>query len=171
MVADPCGRSVPTNAAADDGNDGQVGGLWMGGSVSEATVWLASGAYRLGDVLSCGCSETARVGEVLSSACGELGLRGQGSVVLKVGVRVLRSEETLVDAGLGAGTTLLAVQGQCGGMLTSKLWRKQVRDSADAPKKEGKNSQSFIPVPCFIRSRRPTPFLAPSLVLFPPCSA
>ena len=28
----------------------------------------------------------------------------------------------------------------------------------------------FIPFPRFIRSRRPTPFLAPSLVLFPPCS-
>ena len=31
--------------------------------------------------------------------------------------------------------------------------------------------RSFIPLPCFIRSRRPTPLLAPSLVLFPPCSA
>ena len=29
---------------------------------------------------------------------------------------------------------------------------------------------SFIPLPCFIRSRRPTPILAPSLVLFPPRS-
>ena len=33
------------------------------------------------------------------------------------------------------------------------------------------SSRSFIPLPCFIRSRRPTPFLAPSLVLFPPRSA
>ena len=32
------------------------------------------------------------------------------------------------------------------------------------------SSRSFIPLPRFIRSRRPTPFLAPSLVLFPPCS-
>ena len=32
------------------------------------------------------------------------------------------------------------------------------------------SSRSFIPLPCFIRSRRPTLFLAPSLVLFPPCS-
>jgi hypothetical protein len=33
------------------------------------------------------------------------------------------------------------------------------------------SSRSFIPLPCFIRSCRPTPTLAPSLVLFPPCSA
>jgi hypothetical protein len=33
------------------------------------------------------------------------------------------------------------------------------------------SSRSFIPLPCFIRSRRPTPLLAPSLVLFSPCSA
>ena len=33
------------------------------------------------------------------------------------------------------------------------------------------SSRSFIPLPRFIRSRRPTPLLAPSLVLFPPCSA
>ena len=32
-------------------------------------------------------------------------------------------------------------------------------------------SRSFIPLPCFIRSRRPTPLLDPSLVLFPPGSA
>ena len=32
-------------------------------------------------------------------------------------------------------------------------------------------SRSFIPLPRFIRSRRPTPLLSPSLVLFPPCSA
>ena len=32
------------------------------------------------------------------------------------------------------------------------------------------SSRSFIPFPRFIRSRRPTPFLDPSLVLFPPCS-
>jgi hypothetical protein len=31
-------------------------------------------------------------------------------------------------------------------------------------------SRSFIPLPSFIRSRRPIPLLAPSLVLFPPCS-
>ncbi len=30
--------------------------------------------------------------------------------------------------------------------------------------------RSCIPLPRFIRSRRPTPFLTPSLVLFPPCS-
>ena len=29
------------------------------------------------------------------------------------------------------------------------------------------SSRSFIPLPCFIRSRRPTPLLDPSLVLFP----
>ena len=33
------------------------------------------------------------------------------------------------------------------------------------------SSRSFIPLPRFIRSRRPTPLLAPSLVLFPPRSA
>jgi hypothetical protein len=33
------------------------------------------------------------------------------------------------------------------------------------------SSRSCVPLPCFIRSRRPTPLLAPSLVLFPPCSA
>ena len=33
------------------------------------------------------------------------------------------------------------------------------------------SSRSFIPLSCFIRSCRPTPLLAPSLVLFPPCSA
>ena len=33
------------------------------------------------------------------------------------------------------------------------------------------SSRSFIPLPCFIRSRWPTPLLAPSLVLFPPSSA
>ena len=33
------------------------------------------------------------------------------------------------------------------------------------------SSRSRIPLPRFIRSRRPTPLLAPSLVLFPPCSA
>ena len=32
------------------------------------------------------------------------------------------------------------------------------------------SSRSFIPLLRFIRSRRPTPLLAPSLVLFPPCS-
>ncbi len=32
------------------------------------------------------------------------------------------------------------------------------------------SSRSFIPLPRFIRPRRPTPLLAPSLVLFPPCS-
>ena len=31
-------------------------------------------------------------------------------------------------------------------------------------------SRLFIPLPCFIRSSRPTPFLVPSLVLFPPRS-
>ena len=33
------------------------------------------------------------------------------------------------------------------------------------------SSWSFIPLPRFIRSRRATPLLAPSLVLFPPRSA
>jgi hypothetical protein len=33
------------------------------------------------------------------------------------------------------------------------------------------SSRSYIPLPCFIRSRRPTPHLVPSLVLFPPLSA
>ena len=33
------------------------------------------------------------------------------------------------------------------------------------------SSRSFIPLPRFIRSRRPTPLLDPSLVLFPPRSA
>ena len=33
------------------------------------------------------------------------------------------------------------------------------------------SSRSSILFPRFIRSRRPTPILAPSLVLFPPCSA
>ena len=33
------------------------------------------------------------------------------------------------------------------------------------------SSLSFIPLFRFIRSRRPTPFLDPSLVLFPLCSA
>jgi hypothetical protein len=33
------------------------------------------------------------------------------------------------------------------------------------------SSRSFTPLPRFIRSRRPTPILAPSLVLFPPRSA
>ncbi len=33
------------------------------------------------------------------------------------------------------------------------------------------SSRSCVPLPHFIRSRRPTPFLAPSLVLFPPRSA
>ena len=33
------------------------------------------------------------------------------------------------------------------------------------------SSRSSIPLPRFIRSRRPTPLLAPSLVLFPLCSA
>jgi hypothetical protein len=32
------------------------------------------------------------------------------------------------------------------------------------------SSRYFIPLPRFIRSRRPIPLLAPSLVLFPPCS-
>jgi hypothetical protein len=32
------------------------------------------------------------------------------------------------------------------------------------------SSRPFIPLPCFLRSRRPIPLLAPSLVLFPPCS-
>jgi hypothetical protein len=32
------------------------------------------------------------------------------------------------------------------------------------------SSRSSIPLPRFIRSCRPTPLLAPSLVLFPPCS-
>ena len=33
------------------------------------------------------------------------------------------------------------------------------------------SSRSCVPLPCFIRSYRPTPLLVPSLVLFPPCSA
>ena len=33
------------------------------------------------------------------------------------------------------------------------------------------SSRSFIPFPGFVRSCRPTPPLAPSLALFPPCSA
>jgi hypothetical protein len=33
------------------------------------------------------------------------------------------------------------------------------------------SSLSFIALPWFIRSRRPTPLLTPSLVLFPPRSA
>ena len=33
------------------------------------------------------------------------------------------------------------------------------------------SSRSFIPLPRFIRSRRPTPLFAPSLVLVPLCSA
>ena len=33
------------------------------------------------------------------------------------------------------------------------------------------SSRSFIPLSCFIRSRRPIPLLVPSLVLFPPRSA
>ena len=33
------------------------------------------------------------------------------------------------------------------------------------------SSRLSIPLPRFIRSRRPTPLLASSLVLFPPCSA
>ena len=33
------------------------------------------------------------------------------------------------------------------------------------------SSRPCIPLPRFIRSRRPTPLLASSLVLFPPCSA
>ncbi len=32
------------------------------------------------------------------------------------------------------------------------------------------SSRHFIPLPRFIRSRRPTPLLALSLALFPPCS-
>ena len=32
------------------------------------------------------------------------------------------------------------------------------------------SSRSCVPLPHFIRSRRPTPLLAPSLVFFPPCS-
>jgi hypothetical protein len=32
------------------------------------------------------------------------------------------------------------------------------------------SSRLFIPLPSFIRSRRPLPLLTPSLVLFPPCS-
>ena len=33
------------------------------------------------------------------------------------------------------------------------------------------SSRPFIPLPCFIRSRRPIPLVVPCLVLFPPCSA
>ncbi len=33
------------------------------------------------------------------------------------------------------------------------------------------SSLSFVPLSRFIRSRRPTPLVSPSLVLFPPCSA
>ena len=33
------------------------------------------------------------------------------------------------------------------------------------------SSRSFIPLPCFIRSRRHTPLLDPSLFFSPPCSA
>ena len=33
------------------------------------------------------------------------------------------------------------------------------------------SSRPCLPLPRFIRSCRPTPLLAPSLVLFPPCSA
>ena len=33
------------------------------------------------------------------------------------------------------------------------------------------SSRPCVPLPCFIRSCRPTPLLDPSLVLFPPCSS
>ena len=33
------------------------------------------------------------------------------------------------------------------------------------------SSRPFVPLQCFIRSRRPLPLLDPSLFLFPPCSA
>jgi hypothetical protein len=33
------------------------------------------------------------------------------------------------------------------------------------------SSRSFIPLPCFLRSRHPTTLLAPSLVFPPQCSA
>ncbi len=33
------------------------------------------------------------------------------------------------------------------------------------------SSRTCVPLPCFIRSRRPTPLLDPSFVLFPPCPA
>ena len=32
------------------------------------------------------------------------------------------------------------------------------------------SSRPCVPLPRFVRSRRPTPLLTPSLVLFPPCS-
>ena len=50
------------------------------------------------------------------------------------------------------------------GLIMSKESDMRISISLDL------SSRSFIPLPCFIRSCRPTPFLDPSVVLFPQCS-
>ena len=42
------------------------------------------------------------------------------------------------------------------------------RETVVSPMVKPSVSRSLIPLPRFIRSRHPTPFLVPSLVLFPP---
>ncbi len=51
------------------------------------------------------------------------------------------------------------------GLIMTKSWDIRISIPLDLA------SRPSIPLPCFIRSCRPTPLLAPSLVLFPPCSA
>ncbi len=50
------------------------------------------------------------------------------------------------------------------GFILSKVSVMRISMSLDL------SSRSFIPLPCFIRSRRPLPLLAPSLVFPPRCS-
>ena len=51
------------------------------------------------------------------------------------------------------------------GLIMAKASAMRISISLDL------SSRPFIPLPRVIRSRRPTPLLAPSLVLFPPCSS
>ena len=51
------------------------------------------------------------------------------------------------------------------GLIMAKASAMRISISLDL------SSRPFIPLPRVIRSRRPTPLLAPALVLFPPCSS
>jgi hypothetical protein len=49
-------------------------------------------------------------------------------------------------------------------LILAKAWAMRISIPLDL------SSRSFIPPPCFIRSRRPTTLLAPFLVFSPLCS-
>ena len=68
------------------------------------------------------------------------------------------------DLSEESGTTCLANLKGSVGLILAKSSVMRISIPLDL------SSRPFIPLPRFIRSRRPIPLLPPSLVLFPPCS-